>query len=53
MSSPPFRRESRHSEVGVQHVFFEMNIPAQPPFSVMLETMERLAKEVLPTLRGS
>lgn len=60
---PPLGRKSgaeeilrtlrRYEEVGVRHVFFDMNIPAQPPLPVMLETMERLTQKVFPAFQRS
>ena len=40
-----------YSRLGVTHAFCEMSIPSQQPLAVMLETMERVATEVMPALR--
>ena len=40
-----------YGRLGVTHAFCEMNIPSQQPLAVMLETMEKVAAEVMPALR--
>jgi len=36
-----------YNKLGVTHVLCEMNIPAQQPVGVMLETMEQIAADVM------
>ena len=36
-----------YNKLGVTHVLWEMNIPAQQPVGVMLETMEQIAADVM------
>ncbi|HXG52773.1 MAG TPA: LLM class F420-dependent oxidoreductase [candidate division Zixibacteria bacterium] len=44
-------RLRQYSEAGVEHVCFDLNIPASRPMRAMIEAMTRLAWEVAPGVR--